>query len=172
MSAKRKAGGNGAGPNKRRPKKKESDYEDDFSDESDDGAHQAAAAAANQMEVLIPHDDLDPPSKLPEDLLATLEKTPGQLLLAGMVTWDLTGKRDRKNVAKVRPNLFSFHRFTEEKVRIKNTSRCIPELFSYLVFLRISCSTGMWPVDPAPPTPFSLIWIGRRSALVATPAAS
>lgn len=114
MSAKRKAGGNGAGPNKRRPKKKESDYEDEFSDESDDdGVHQQAAAA-NQ--VLIPHDDLDPPSKLPEDLLATLEKTPGQMLIAGMVTWDLTGKRDRKNVTKVRPNLYSFHRFTEEKV--------------------------------------------------------
>jgi len=116
MSAKRKAGGNGAGPNKRRPKKKESDYEDEFSDESDDDGVQQQAAAANQMEVLIPHDDLDPPSKLPEDLLATLEKTPGQMLIAGMVTWDLTGKRDRKNVTKVRPNLYSFHRFTEEKV--------------------------------------------------------
>lgn len=116
MSAKRKAGGNGAGPNKRRPKKKESDYVDEFSDESDDDGVQQQAAAANQMEVLIPHDDLDPPSKLPEDLLATLEKTPGQMLIAGMVTWDLTGKRDRKNVTKVRPNLYSFHRFTEEKV--------------------------------------------------------
>lgn len=115
MSAKRKAGGNGAGPNKRRPKKKESDYEDEFSDDSDDDVGQQQQAGA-QMEVLIPHDTLDPPSKLPEDLLATLEKTPGQLLLAGMVTWDLTGKRDRKNITKVRPNLYSFHRFTDEKV--------------------------------------------------------
>ncbi|KAI8038262.1 hypothetical protein M5D96_008951, partial [Drosophila gunungcola] len=87
----RKAGGNGAGPNKRRPKKKESDYEDEFSDESnEDGVHQQAAAA-NQMEVLIPHDDLDPPSKLPEDLLATLEKTPGQMLLAGMYRYVASG---------------------------------------------------------------------------------
>lgn len=118
MSAKRKAGGNGAGPNKRRPKKKESDYEDEFSDESDDDvAQQQQQQGSAQMEVLIPHDNLDPPSKLPEDLLATLEKTPGQLLVAGMVTWDLTGKRDRKNVTKVRPNLYSFHRFTDEKVR-------------------------------------------------------
>lgn len=115
MSAKRKAGGNGAGPNKRRPKKKESDYEDEFSEESDDDVSQQQHAAG-QMEVLIPHDSLDPPSKLPEDLLATLEKTPGQLLIAGMVTWDLTGKRDRKNVTKVRPNLYSFHRFTDEMV--------------------------------------------------------
>ncbi|XP_037731507.1 protein RCC2 homolog [Drosophila subpulchrella] len=117
MSAKRKAGGNGGGPNKRRPRKKESDYEDEFSDESDEDGVQQQAAVANQMEVLIPHDDLNPPSKLPEDLLATLEKTPGQMLLAGMVTWDLTGKRDRKNVTKVRPNLYSFHRFTDEKYR-------------------------------------------------------
>ncbi|KAM7351611.1 protein RCC2 isoform 1-T2 [Cochliomyia hominivorax] len=115
MSAKRKAGGNGNGPNKRRPKKKESDYEDEVSDESEE---EAAQSSSNQVEVLIPNnDDLDPPSKLPEDLLATMEKTPGKLLIAGMVTWDLTGKRDRKNVVKVRPNLYSFHRFTDEKYR-------------------------------------------------------
>ncbi|XP_037959018.1 uncharacterized protein LOC119688410 [Teleopsis dalmanni] len=110
MSAKRKAGGNGNGPSKRRPKKKESDYEDDVSEDSGD----EAKASTNQVEVLIQHDELDPPSKLPEDLLATMDKAPGQLLIAGMVTWDLTGKRDRKNVVKVRPNLFNFHRFTDE----------------------------------------------------------
>lgn len=112
MSAKRKAGGNGNGPNKRRPKKKESDYEDDVSEDSDDEGQ----SSSNQVEVLIPNDDLDPPTKLPDDLLASMEKNPGQMLIAGMVTWDLTGKRDRKNVVKVRPNLYSFHRFTEEKV--------------------------------------------------------
>ncbi|XP_037959900.1 protein RCC2 homolog [Teleopsis dalmanni] len=113
MSAKRKAGGNGNGPSKRRPKKKESDYEDDVSEDSGD----EAKASTNQVEVLIQHDELDPPSKLPEDLLATMDKAPGQLLIAGMVTWDLTGKRDRKNVVKVRPNLFNFHRFTDEMYR-------------------------------------------------------
>jgi len=113
MSAKRK-GGNGTGPTKRRPnKKKESDYEDEVSEGSSDEAQ----TSSNQVEVLIPNDDLDPPSKLPDDLLATMEKTAGQMLIAGMVTWDLTGKRDRKNVVKVRPNLYSFHRFTEEKYR-------------------------------------------------------
>ncbi|XP_023306324.2 protein RCC2 homolog [Lucilia cuprina] len=114
MSAKRKAGGNGNGPNKRRPKKKESDYEDEVSDESED---EGAQSSSNQVEVLIPNDDLEPPSKLPDDLLATMEKTPGKMLIAGMVTWDLTGKRDRKNVVKVRPNLYNFHRFTDEKYR-------------------------------------------------------
>lgn len=113
MSAKRKAGGNGNGPTKRRPKKKESDYEDEVSDESD----AEGQSSSNHVEVLIPNDDLNPPSKLPDDLLASMEKTPGQMLIAGMVTWDLTGKRDRKNVVKVRPNLYSFHRFTDEKVR-------------------------------------------------------
>lgn len=113
MSAKRKAGGNGNGPNKRRPKKKESDYEDEVSEESEDETQ----TASNQVEVLIPStDDMDPPSKLPEDLLSSMEKAPGQMLIAGMVTWDLTGKRDSKNVSKVRPNLYSFHRFTDEKV--------------------------------------------------------
>lgn len=113
MSAKRKAGGNGNGPTKRRPKKKESDYEDEVSDESD----AEGQSSSNHVEVLIPNDDLNPPSKLPDDLLASMEKTPGQMLIAGMVTWDLIGKRDRKNVVKVRPNLYSFHRFTDEKVR-------------------------------------------------------
>ncbi|XP_054743732.1 protein RCC2 homolog [Anastrepha obliqua] len=112
MSAKRKAGGNGAGPNKRRPKKQE-DFEEDLSDASSDEGQ----STSNQVEVLIPNDDLDPPSKLPDDLLTSLEKTPGQMLIAGMVTWDLTGKRDRKNVVKVRPNLYNFHRFTDEKYR-------------------------------------------------------
>uniref|UniRef100_A0A1B0A9Q3 Protein RCC2 homolog n=1 Tax=Glossina pallidipes TaxID=7398 RepID=A0A1B0A9Q3_GLOPL len=113
MSAKRKAGGNGNGSNKRRPKKKESDYEDEVSEESEEEAQ----TSSSQVEVLIPHDNMDPPSKLPDDLLATMDKTPGHMLISGMVTWDLTGKRDRKNVVKVRPNLYSFHRFTDEKYR-------------------------------------------------------
>ena len=94
MSAKRESGNNGNGPTKR-SKKNNSDFKKEVGNES------------NQI---------DPPSKLPDDLLATLEKTPGKMLIAGMVTWDLTGKRDRKNVMKVRPNLYNFHRFTDEKV--------------------------------------------------------
>lgn len=114
MSAKRKAGGIGSGPNKRRPKKQE--IEEDLSDASSDEVQ----STSNQVEVLIPNDDLDPPSKLPEDLLLSLDKTPGKMLIAGMVTWDLTGKRDRKNVVKVRPNLYNFHRFSDEKVGENN----------------------------------------------------
>lgn len=123
MSAKRKAGGNGNGSNKRRPKKKESDYEDEVSEESEEEAQ----TSSSQVEVLIPHDNMDPPSKLPDDLLATMDKTPGHMLISGMVTWDLTGKRDRKNVVKVRPNLYSFHRFTDEKVSIKFFLLCISQ---------------------------------------------
>lgn len=115
MSAKRKSGGNGSGPNKRRPKKKESDYEDEVSEESGDEAKQQSS----QVEILIPSEDNDPPTKLPDDLLTTFDKDSGQMLISGMVTWDLTGKRDRKNVLKVRPNLYSFHRFTDEKVKLK-----------------------------------------------------
>ncbi|XP_067622064.1 protein RCC2 homolog isoform X2 [Eurosta solidaginis] len=112
MSAKRKVGGNSAGPNKRRQKKQE-----DFKDVLSDASSEDGQSTTNQVEVLIPNEDLDPPTKLPEDLLASLDKSPGQLLISGMVTWDLTGKRDRKNVAKVRPNLYNFHRFTDEKYR-------------------------------------------------------
>lgn len=114
MSAKRKSGGNGAGPTKRRPKKKESDFEDDLSEESGNDEIQTPA---NDVEVLIPHDDLDPPTQLPPEVFAAFEKPPGKMLISGMVTWDLTGKRDRKNVVKVRPNLYSFHRFTDERYR-------------------------------------------------------
>ncbi|XP_036320932.1 protein RCC2 homolog isoform X4 [Rhagoletis pomonella] len=112
MSAKRKSGGNGAGPNKRHSKK-QNDFEEVLSDASSDEGQ----STSNQVEVLIPNDNLEPPSKLPEELLTSFDKTPGQMLIAGMVTWDLTGKRDRKNVVKVRPNLFNFHRFTDEKYR-------------------------------------------------------
>lgn len=112
MSAKRKAGGNSTGANKRRPKKKDSDQEDNVSDDSGDEAKQSL-----QVEVRIPADELDPQTKLPAGLLDTFDKGSGQMLIAGMVTWDLTGKRDRKNVVKVRPNLYSFHRFTNEKYR-------------------------------------------------------
>lgn len=115
MSAKRKSGVNNSGPNKRRPKKKESDYEDEISDASADEAKTNSASVA--VEVLIPHEESDPPVKLPEDLLKSFEKDAGQLLIAGMVTWDATGKRDRKNVEKNRPNLYSFHRFTNDKYR-------------------------------------------------------
>lgn len=68
-------------------------------------------------EVLIPSNEEDF-EKLPEELLKTFDKDCGKLLIAGMVTWELVGKRDtgKPKQAKVRPNLCSFHRFTDEKV--------------------------------------------------------
>ncbi|XP_059612873.1 protein RCC2 homolog [Phlebotomus argentipes] len=115
MSSKRKSE-----PTKRtvkRPKKRQDgDFESDFSDSSEglDGANQ------NQpVEVLIPSDQFEPTVKLPAELLQTLDKEPGQLMIAGFVTWDLTGRRDTKNkTLKVRPNLYVFHRFTKEKYRL------------------------------------------------------
>lgn len=149
MSAKRKAGGSGNGPNKRRPKKQE--IEEDFSEASSDEVQ----STSNQVEVLIPNDDLDPPSKLPEDLLLSLDKTPGKLLIAGMVTWDLTGKRDRKNVVKVRPNLYNFHRFSDEKVGESNVKHIT--IFSSLSIF----STAFVQLVQAPLIHSLLIWIAR-----------
>lgn len=50
--------------------------------------------------------------------MATYDKDPGQLLVAGMVMWEMTGRRDtgKAKTSKTRPNLYLFNRFTEEKV--------------------------------------------------------
>lgn len=100
-------------PVKRSKKKVEEDYDSDLSfDDIDDNSKQVA------NEVLIAgHGDLIPPKKLPEELLKTYDKDPGKLLVAGMVTWEMVGRRaDSKGVTKIRPNLYSFHRFTDQTV--------------------------------------------------------
>ncbi|XP_055382025.1 protein RCC2 homolog [Condylostylus longicornis] len=106
MSTKRKSDINDVNNGKRNRKSKD---EEEESDRSENGN--------SHVEVLIPSDELDNTSKLPEDLLKTYEKGSGQLLIAGMVTWDLVGKRDAKKVAKVRPNLYSFNKFTDAKYK-------------------------------------------------------
>lgn len=84
---------------------------DDFDTET------SGNGAAN--EILIHNDALEPLAKLPEELLMSMEKDPGKLLIAGMVTWDLTGRRDNsKGNVKIRPNLWTFHRFGSEKYRL------------------------------------------------------
>lgn len=110
MASKRKAAPNSS-TNRRKSKKKENDFEESLSDEGSDHGN------GKDVEVLIPGDDAEP-EKLPEELLKTLEKPGGQMLIAGMVTWDAVGKKDTRKVAKMRPNLFSFHRFTNETVTI------------------------------------------------------
>nr|XP_034839609.1 protein RCC2 [Maniola hyperantus] len=56
---------------------------------------------------------------LPEqELLKTFYKTPGVLLIAGLVSWDLVAKRDNNPLNKTHPNLFTFHKFTDRKYRL------------------------------------------------------
>lgn len=115
MSSKRKSESSNSKASKRGRKKRESDYDEDLSD-----GMEGVDGGKSKVEVLIPSEDVEPPTKLPEDLLQTYDKTPGKLLIAGMVTWDLTGRRDNKKgkVIKVRPNLYTFHRFTDETYRL------------------------------------------------------
>lgn len=116
MSAKRGVGNSSNGSKKKRPKQKESDFEDEISEEESDDQQQSSSqqsATSGAGSRMIPDTSTE---KLPADLLASLDKTPGHLLIAGCVTWDMTGKRDRKNIIKARPNLYNFHRFTDQKV--------------------------------------------------------
>ncbi|KAG4080625.1 hypothetical protein HA402_013155 [Bradysia odoriphaga] len=111
MSSKRKA--DKPLPAKRgRKKKTDDDFESDTSDTIDDDVK-----TGDDIEVIIMNDEV--PSKLPEELLKTYDRDPGKLMIAGMVTWDLTGRRDPKGkVTKIRPNLYVFNRFTDEKYRL------------------------------------------------------
>jgi hypothetical protein len=79
---------------------------DDFDDPKDN----------QRDEVLIPSEQPENTEKLPEPLLKTYDRGEGKLLIAGQICWDMVGKKDTKGVAKVRPNLWSFHRFTDETV--------------------------------------------------------
>lgn len=106
MSSKRKPDGTKKAVKKR--KNSESNYDSDLSDEY------PRAGEPSTREVVV--EELRPMEKLPEELLAVYDKGPGKLLIAGMVSWEMTGKRDSKGVTKIRPNLFTFHRFTGETV--------------------------------------------------------
>lgn len=132
MASKRKAAPNSS-TNRRKSKKKENDFEDSLSDEGSDHGN------GKDVEVLIPGDADTEPEKLPEDLLKTLEKPGGQMLIAGMVTWDAVGKKDTRKVAKMRPNLFSFHRYTDETVTIYFlVLRTLPNFSNYLFVCSIA----------------------------------
>lgn len=76
-----------------------------------------SSGGKDNVEVLIVGESGDTDSKLPEELLKTYDREPGKLMIAGLVTWELTGRRDPKGkVTKIRPNLYVFNRFTDEKV--------------------------------------------------------
>lgn len=90
----------------------DSDLSDDYNDEVGNGNGSAASAPVTFDErAVLP--------KLPAELLASRDREPGKLLMAGMVTWDLVGKKtDTKGGIKIRPNLWYFNRFTDEKYRL------------------------------------------------------
>lgn len=114
MASKRKGDGKALPAKRGRKKKTDDDFE---SDTSDVGGDVMDDSAVEDVEVLIQNDEV--PTKLPEELLKTYDRDPGQLMIAGMVTWELSGRRDPKGkVTKIRPNLYTFNRFTEEKYRL------------------------------------------------------
>ena len=87
----------------------DSDLSDDYGDDVPSNGNGSAPVTFDERAVL---------PKLPEELLASRDREPGKLLMAGMVTWELVGKRaDAKGGIKIRPNLWNFHRFGEEKYR-------------------------------------------------------
>lgn len=126
-SIKRKRGPGKKAANKRGRKKEDSDVDSDLSDASD------VDNSTQPDEILIAgHGDvLDEPTKLPEQLLKTLIRPAGQLLICGMVNWDAVGRKDNKAGGKHIPNLCTPHRFTDLRVRL---------LLLYIGLVFISCN--------------------------------
>lgn len=99
-------------PNVKKAKRKDETDESDLSDSGE-------GESTQPDEVLIAgHGDmLDDVSPLPQELLNTLIKPVGQLIIFGGVNWDAAGKRDFKGIKMV-PNLWSPHKFGDWKVRL------------------------------------------------------
>lgn len=140
MSSKRKSDAKPPASKRGRKKKVDEDFD---SDSDSDGANGRDLDAKNEnVEVLIESTE---DTKLPEELLKTFDREPGKLMIAGMVTWELTGRRDPKGkVTAIRPNLYVFHRFTDETVnineiwmrnRISSVSKDKSFVFILLLFL-------------------------------------
>lgn len=119
MSSKRKSDAKPQQAKRGRKKKVDEDFESDGSDDNIGNGKNDGNNDGSSTEVLIAGDGADTNAKLPEELLKTYDREPGKLMIAGMVTWELTGRRDPKGkVTNIRPNLYVFHRFTNETVRI------------------------------------------------------
>lgn len=111
MSSKRKSDAKAPASKRGRKKKVDEDFD---SDSDSSGANGRDLQEKDNVEVLIESTE---DTKLPEELLKTFDREPGKLMIAGMVTWELTGRRDPKGkVTTIRPNLYTFHRFTDETV--------------------------------------------------------
>lgn len=108
---------------KRGKKKTDDAFDSDLSDEFEDGVGNGNGASAAAQPVQFDERAVLP--KLPEELLASRDREPGKLIVAGMVTWDIVGKRaDAKPGIKIRPNLWYFNRFTDEKYRRVISGSC------------------------------------------------
>ncbi|XP_050302274.1 protein RCC2 homolog [Anthonomus grandis grandis] len=96
----------------KKSKKREETDDSDLSDTGD-------ADAPQPDEVLIAgHGDImDDMTPLPQELLNTLVKPVGQLLICGGVNWDAAGKREFKGIKMV-PNLWVPHKFADWRVRL------------------------------------------------------
>lgn len=106
---------------KRGKKKTDDAFDSDLSDEFEDGVGNGNGAAAQPVQF----DERAVLPKLPEELLASRDRDPGYLIMAGAVTWDNVGKRaEAKPGVKIRPNLWYFHRFTDEKYRRVVSGSC------------------------------------------------
>lgn len=100
---------------KRGKKKTDDSFDSDLSDDYGDEVAGNGNGNGNQP---VTFDERAVLPKLPEELLASRDREPGKLVVAGMVTWDVVGKRaDAKAGVKIRPNLWNFHRFGDEKYR-------------------------------------------------------
>lgn len=117
MSSKRKSDAKPQAVKRGRKKKVDEDFDSDSDDGSLNGKNDGLDGSSKKdVEVLIESVE---DTKLPEELLKTFDRDPGKLMIAGMVTWELTGRRDPKGkVTTIRPNLYVFHRFTDETVII------------------------------------------------------
>lgn len=113
MSSKRKRPAPKRTVGKRYKRKEESDLDSDLSDSSGN------EHATQPDEVLIAgHGDvLDEPTQLPQELLKTLIKPAGQLIVFGAVNWDSAGKKENKTSKRAQSNLYTPHLFTNLKVK-------------------------------------------------------
>lgn len=130
MSSKRKS--DAKPPASKRGRKKKVDEDFDTDSDSDGANGKDLDASKKEVEVLIESTE---DTKLPEELLKTFDREPGKLMVAGMVTWELTGRRDPKGkVTAIRPNLYVFHRFTDETVKYPDFSpHLLPNCSDYIL---------------------------------------
>lgn len=112
MSSKRKRPVPKKATGKRGRKREESDSESDLSD----GLENEGVTQPDEILIAGHGDVLDEPTRLPQELLDTLVKPAGQLVLFGMVKWDNTGKKEVKGGSRAHVNLHTPHLFTDLRV--------------------------------------------------------